>query len=163
MTDIKIRFDPQLLSGDFLFSDNDLETDDGLATAAIISLFSDQRAALDDPVPNQADDYFDRRGWWGDVVSPEVEGDEIGSKLWLLDRSKNTAEVLTQTNQYARDSLEWMIEDGVAADIEVESEPEQIGDYLAIALRVRIRKPEGDDLELNFDNEWLSTFAGDYT
>jgi phage gp46-like protein len=92
-----------------------LEADDGLETAVIISLFTDRRANADDVLPDGGDD---RRGWWGDGW-PDVDRDKIGSRLWLLSREKDMRQVVNRAREYARESLQWLIDDGVARQVEV--------------------------------------------
>jgi phage gp46-like protein len=85
--------------------------DDGLATAVLLSLFLDARAAPDDGAT-------DRRGWLGDALSP-VPGDRIGSRLWLLAREKQTDETLRRAEDYAAEALAWLVEDRLAESVEV--------------------------------------------
>ena len=163
-TDIKIRFDTDLLEGDFLFSDNDLETDNGLGTAVMISWFTDERADDDDLIPNANNnqEFIDKRGWWGDLVDPLVVNDKIGSKLWLLSRSKTVQENLTQAEEFGTKALEWMIEDGVVKEINVIAERllYQNNDYI-LALKAEITKTDGNKLNISFDPEWFATFLED--
>lgn len=76
----------------------DLQGDDGLMTAVIISLFTDARAHDDDPLPDERVGVSsDRRGWWGDCL-PDAQGEQtlesIGSRLWLLWREKDLDSVV---------------------------------------------------------------------
>jgi len=84
-----------------------LKAGQDLDTALLISLFSDGLAAADDSIP---DGTTDRRGWWGD--------DTLGSKLWLLQRAKLTADIPLRCKDYITDALQWMLDDGVVASIE---------------------------------------------
>ena len=97
---------------DWVIKDHDLASDDGLKTAIILSLFTDRRALEDDPLPDGSDD---RRGWWADAFA----GDQIGSRIWLLEREKDTREVVNRARDYAEEALQWLIEDGIAQRIEV--------------------------------------------
>lgn len=118
-TDIRINWDVDLSEGDFGLTINqgDLDTDEGIETAIIISLFTDRRADDDDILPNNNN--TDKRGWWGDQISPEVENDQIGSRLWLLERSKTENSVLIKAKIYIEESLQWLIDDGIASKINV--------------------------------------------
>lgn len=80
MSDLALIWDGR--SCDLALDGNDLQLDDSLQTSILISLFSDRRARADD-VLSGADG--DRRGWWADAY-PQIEGDQIGSRLWLLSR-----------------------------------------------------------------------------
>jgi phage gp46-like protein len=92
--------------------------DDGLQTAVILSLFTDRRAA-DDDLPTSAQPE-DRRGWWGDSFA-DVAGDQIGSRLWLLAREKQTQATLLKARDFAREALAWLVDDGVARSVSVET------------------------------------------
>lgn len=116
-----------------------------LRTAVLISLFTDRRAAVDDTLP---DNTGDRRGWWGDFA-PAVEGDQIGSRLWLLARGKRTAETIRLARDYALEALQWLVLDGVAATLDVQAEGR--GES-GIAIAVFITRPDGG--RQRFDHLW---------
>ena len=63
-----------------------LDRDPGLMTAIIISLFTDA-AATEAELVTAGLPAGTRGGWWGDTY-PEIDGDVLGSKLWLLTRAK---------------------------------------------------------------------------
>jgi len=115
----------------------DLATDGGLQTAVTMSLFTDRRAEPDDDIPDGSDD---RRGFWGDAW-PDVEGDQWGSRLWLLSREKDLARVYQLAQQYAEEALAWMIEDGVARAVRVTTERLRSG---VMGIPVEIEKPNGE-------------------
>lgn len=112
MKDIGLFLDNEVI--DIKLEDGDLAGDEGLETAILISLFTDQRIR-DDEIPQGE---ISKRGWWGDMSSP-IEGDQIGSKLWLYDREKITDTVLAQMETRCLASLQWLIDDGVATNVEV--------------------------------------------
>lgn len=91
---------------------DDLRPDDGLETSVAISVFTDRRIT-DDNLPILE---TDKRGWWGDMF-PEIPNDQIGSRLWLIEREKNTTETLRRSEEFIEKSLQWMIEDGVSNGI----------------------------------------------
>lgn len=101
--------------GDYALAGLDLQKGSDLMTAILISLFSDRQARASDDLP---DGSTNRRGWWG----TSGESVELGSRLWLLDRSKLTAEVGQQAQEYAAEGLQWMIDDGVVAGFEMSTE-----------------------------------------
>ena len=136
MIDIAIKFDPANISFDALIVGADLASETGLATAIYISLFTDRRANDDDVLPDNSND---RRGWWGDAFA-EVKGDKIGSRLWLLKRSKLTADVCRRAEDYAGESLAWLVEDGVAKSVTVTAEVQTAH---TLALEVTITRPDG--------------------
>jgi len=162
MTDIKIRWDTGLMEGDFIFEDNDLVTDDGLGTAVLISWFSDQRATDDDIIPNADSEFIDKRGWWGDLVDVTVKNDQIGSKLWLLDRSKTNEENLNKAIEYGKAALDWMKQDGIVKAVDVIGERLKYNQDYILALQAVLTKVDGNKLNVSFDPEWFATLDGDY-
>jgi phage gp46-like protein len=133
---------------DFRLTRSDLDPGRDLETAAIISLFTDRRAADDDPLP----DAGGRRGFWGDTF-PVKPGDRIGSRLWLLHREKRTPQTLARAREYAREALAWMVEDGVAEQVETLVAYDKY--RLDIMLvQVDIYRPTGKE-SLKFDYAWM--------
>ena len=114
MTDIRLVWDAATGTADLALDGADLATDDGLATAVIISLFTDRRVANDDLPPGERD----RRGFWADALNEDPE-DETGSWLWLLERVKETPDVLVKAEEYCHEALAWLVEDGVARAVAV--------------------------------------------
>ena len=161
--DIKIRWDTDLMEGDFIFEDNDFQTDDGLGTAVLISWFTDQRADDEDPIPNAQNGFIDKRGWWGDLIDAQVEGDQIGSKLWLLNRSKTDQATLNLAVEYGEAALKWMIDDGIVKEVTVTAERLKYlnNDYI-LALQADITKLDGNKANISFDPEWFATWDVDY-
>jgi len=123
---------------DLALSGADLASESGMRAAVIVSLFSDRRAERDDVLPGAPHD-TDRRGWWADAW-PEVSGDRIGSRLWLLSREKQTADVLQRARGYAEEALAWLVEDGAALAVEVDAEWVRAG---LLGLRAGIRLADG--------------------
>lgn len=113
---------------DVVVTSEDLARDAGLVSAIYVSLFSDGRAAAEDLLPGE-----DPRGWW-------AEGAErYGSRLWLLERAKATAETAERARQAASDALAWMVEERIARAVDVEAS------YLSRGLlRLTLRIHRGD-------------------
>lgn len=97
---------------DLQIANGDLTGDNGLETAVSISLFTDRRVSDEELPPLEKN----KKGWWGDMF-PEVDQDQIGSRLWLLNREKRTQETLRRAEDYAKEALKWLIDDGVASSI----------------------------------------------
>ena len=114
MSDAALQWSPEGYRADVSVDGADLAREDGLRTAVIVSLFTDARAQ-----PGDIPEGDDPRGYWGDALG---EGDRTGSRLWLLDRSKQTTDVPVRAEAYASEALQWMIEDGVADRVEVSAE-----------------------------------------
>lgn len=146
MTDAALFWDADAVAADLSLVAGDLATEDGLKTAVIVSLFTDRRARPDDQLPQ---DGADRRGWWGDVAGREAD-DEIGSRLWLLEREKQTPQVVARAREYALEALGWMVRDRVAATVEVEAEITRPG---VLGLGVIITRPDGPGRQ-RFDFVW---------
>jgi phage gp46-like protein len=128
MADIAIKTQNKVFG--LRVENGDLAKDEGLETAVLISIFTDKRIS-DDELPTGE---TSKRGWWGDVF-PNVDQDQIGSRLWLLERVKRTAETLRKSEDYIKEALNWLIEDGVAASIEVTSSYDE-NNQLVAALTV---------------------------
>jgi phage gp46-like protein len=112
MPDISLIWDVDNSRGDWQLLGPVLVTGNDLASATLISLFTDRIANPDDVIPDGTDD---PRGWWGDLG----EDKPIGSRLWLLARAKQTQETLNNAVDYAKEALEWFVDDGVAARVDV--------------------------------------------
>lgn len=121
-------------SGDFV-------TDEGLETAIMMSLFLNERASADE-VPQP----IKRGGYWG----YEVNGMQF-SKIWLVS-GRRTTEKLNQIIEYAKASLQWLVDESYATDIECEAEFITDG----ISLTVTISKVNDVIYSNNFVL-WLNT------
>jgi phage gp46-like protein len=157
MTDIAFFYSEATMTADFGLEAGELSLDAGLRSAVVISLFTDRRAEPDDRLPDGAGG--DRRGWWGDLAPPTVggvpmDGDRIGSRLWLLSREKQVQEVLNRAREYAAEALQWLIDDGIAQDVEIETSFDRPG---LLALLVTITRPPGDAVEFRFSTTWRET------
>ena len=124
---------------------SDFEADE-LAAAVLISLFSWRKSNPDDGVKAPT-----RQGWWGDTFA-EAARDRIGSRLWLLQRQKVFSTTLRRAEAYAKESLQWLIDDAVVARIEVSAERSGTDQ---IALRVTCYRPDDTQaLQARFQNVW---------
>ncbi|MDP3329426.1 phage GP46 family protein [Parvibaculum sp.] len=114
---IALEWNERFQAADLVNTGSGLARDDTLATAIIVSLFTDARARPDDILPSGESD---RRGWVGDTLSED--GDRIGSRLWLLRRAKQTEETRRRAIDYAREALAWIVKRGLARTIEVSAQ-----------------------------------------
>lgn len=121
-----------------------------LTRSVLISLFTWRRAAPDDAVDDD-----ERFGWWGDSF-PSVADDRIGSRLWLLRRVKLTRQTQLDAEFYAREALQWLIDDGHCSAIEVLSERL---DAQRLNLRTQLTLADGERLDINPDNSWQVIYA----
>lgn len=131
----------------------DLQRDDGLDTAVVISLFTDRRATADQLPAELPQD--DLRGWWGDV-RPIVAGDKTGSHLWLLAREKQTSETLSRARKYVRDALQWMIDDRVSPKVDTRVSYLRRGVML---IEADIYRPGGKLARYRYEYEWAAQAA----
>lgn len=142
MSDIAFLWDNQAAAPDIAMDGGQLAMDDGLRTAILISLFTDARAAPDDALP---EDNADRRGWWGNaypaITTPRSY--ELGSRLWLLDRAKTVEQVLAQAKSFAREALQWLLDDAIVTSIEIEAERQTYRGQEVLALGVIVTRPQG--------------------
>ena len=147
MTDLRTIFIDMDNGADLALDAFALAADDGLETAVILSLFTDERANDDDKLPIGQ---TGRRGWWADAY-PVVDGDRFGSRLWLLRASKQLQQSLNDAKAYAEEALAWLIEDGAAKAVEVETfvvRDEVMG------MIVRITRPDGSTTPIRFETLW---------
>jgi len=127
-----------VMNGPDLLSGMDLET------AIYLSLFTNRRANPEDKI-----DSDDRGGWWGDTYLSGTN-DKYGSRLWLLNRSKHTQQVLNLARAYALEAVQWLIDDGVAQAVEVDAEAVRNN---VLGISVAVVKP----------NEKVDVFRYEYT
>ncbi len=145
--DIRLVWDAPNFRGDWAMSGAVLETGHDLETAVLVSLFSWR--VVD---PDFATPYFvrDPQGWWADAYT----GDQIGSRLWLLMRAKKTNETLRRAESYCREALRWLIDDGVAAAMDVVAEWQE---RTRLAIHIIIRAPaEGETFRFSWAWDTLS-------
>lgn len=129
-------------TGDWSLSGSQLESGNDLQTAVLISIFTDRIARTDDVIP---DGTTDPRGWWADGDVP------IGSRLWLLNRAKQTTETLNRARDYISEALQWLIDDGVALYFDLTCQwiaPGQLGAWLVI------HRSDGTNTAMNFGWTW---------
>lgn len=124
MTDIRLVQNKGPLSVSLDWSlkvDGTLDETQELATAVILALGTDSLAAADDTLPGLDDD--DRRGWWGDSDAAEIWGGwPIGSRLWLLTRSKITDATVPLVELYVYEALRPFVDRRIASRVVVEAE-----------------------------------------
>lgn len=140
MSDIKTVW--KIDAGSWVSETGDLASGDDLDTAVLISLFTDQQARTDDTY-----DGDDRRGWWGDLGADY----QIGSRLWLIYRQRLSRDIAEKAKNYAREALQWMIDDLIAADVLVTY---RIIYPSTLYLYVVIEQPDGSKRSIEFDWAW---------
>lgn len=116
-----------------------------LVRAVVVSLFTWRRSNDDDALPGS-----DRMGWWGDSYAL-TPADKIGSRIWLLSRSTLGGQQVTDLRAYAIESLQWLLDDGVAAQIDVSAVRNGLD---RIDMVINITRAVGGAVSLRFDNVW---------
>lgn len=106
MSDFKTVFTDLTSGARYSINDFGIEEDRTIATAVVISLFTDKRDTS--AVPEDA------RGFWAD--------DEIGSLRWTLSREKQTPDVVNRLIRYDTDALRWLMPAGLARAVNVTAE-----------------------------------------
>jgi phage gp46-like protein len=145
MSDTSTVWNPNLQYGDWVLVGTNLQTGNDVETAVLISLFTDRLASPDDQIPDGTND---PRGWVGDLGQSVL----IGSRLWLLSRSKLTPQVAATVQSMAAEALQWMIDDSVVASFDISTEivlPKQL------SLRVIAYKQDGTKIAMDFTNAWF--------
>jgi phage gp46-like protein len=142
MSDLSLSFgcEPNQCA-DLTVSCGDLLRGNDLSTAISISLFSDRRARPDDVTPT------DPRGWWADAL----DGQQIGSRLWLLDRARDLPATYKRAEDYAKEALAWLISNGIAKKINIKAAP--LGCNV-MTLRVEVCKPDGKTFAWRYRYAW---------
>lgn len=144
--DIALAWDPLNARGDWSIEAGQLALGDDLASAILISLFSD-RVLPDDQLP--PDGTGDRRGWWADTY----RGQPLGSRLWTLERGvkSNGPALLASAKDMCLEALSWLVSDGVAARIDVTTF------WLAankLGIMIKIAKPTGTPQAFEYAWSW---------
>lgn len=155
--DALLTWDQELMGCTLSIVDNDLAMSQSLLTPVLISLFTDARAADDDPLPDPSNP--DRRGWWGDATNTAKPGDSVGSRLWLLERERSSDSVVVKAKLYIEEALQWMVDEGVASKVTVTVEKQAVpqSGTLILAYQVQVQKPAGGAETFKFEQEWRAT------
>ena len=140
MSDIATVWNVQEGAGEWQLAGQVMLSGQDLVTSMYISLFTDRLANPDDVIP---DGTLDPRGWWGDT--------RLGSRLWLLERSKQTQDVLSRARDYVLEALQWFIDDGVVARFDVTTEFTRPG---MLGIDVVAWDRAGNQLATRFDWVW---------
>jgi phage gp46-like protein len=113
--------------------------------AVEVSLYTWARAKPDDVL-----DDGQKMGWWGDSY-PSVVSDQIGSRLWLLRRHKFTDELPRLAEDYAKEALQWLLDDDVVFAFNVSA---QRRGREAVDLQVEVTLLDGMAYLFDFNDVW---------
>ena len=145
--DIMVQWDNVNTLGDWALAQGDLQTGQSLETACLVSLFTD-KLATPDFVPT--DGTSDRRGWW----AAPYQDEPLGSNLWQLERAKKTRDTLGLAQRYASDALQWLVTDGIAKSVTVDTAWALATGTTFLAIRIVIIKPDGSESRFTFGWAW---------
>jgi len=96
-----------------LDDDGQLVLDFGFETTIALSIFGERRAS-----DGEVSDPQFRRGWIGNLLA-DVPGFEQGSKSWLFKQARLNSATTSGIRNTHQDSLQWMIDDGLANTVTV--------------------------------------------
>lgn len=156
--DIALFWDGNTQTGDIRFENGDLVREPGLTSAVILSLFCDSRAGDDSGIT----DPDSRRGWWGDGLAAVQNNTGLGSNLWLLGREKVTQKTVNLAEQYILDALQWMLDDGVVAKLEVTVQRQGSVETPVLAASIKLFFSDGATQVISFADLWTQQFDSSY-
>lgn len=113
----------------------DLRAEQGLATQVLICLMTDRRVE-----PSELRDGDENRGWIGDSFDVMNGETPIGSRLWLLRRAALYPGIETKAEDYAREALQPLIDQGAVAKVDVAATPNFAANRLDLAVSLYGRK-----------------------
>lgn len=120
---------------------------DPLTRAVVISLFTGGgRSLMTTPTSR----------WDGGGIRPAVQNDRYGSRLWLLQRSKLTNQLVQTVRGYIRECLQWMIDDGVVSRIDLDIRRTGINE---LGNSITLWRRDGPVM-ISFDDLWSAITHG---
>lgn len=143
MSDLCFDFFSDDMNLDLVVKNGEIQTDKSLKSAVLVSLFTDARCEKTELPKGE----FSQRGYFGDAIFKE----ETGSKLWFLNRSKYTNDTLIKAKEYAKSSLDWIVSDGLAKDIKVDS---FFNEQKKLILNISILKNNDEFESITINNLW---------
>ncbi|MCA1455923.1 phage GP46 family protein [Bradyrhizobium sp. BRP22] len=139
-----------------LLPDGTLDDTQALATAVIVALGTNALASTDDILPDP--DSTDRCGWWGDLDAELLwNGWPIGSKLWLLRRSKidsagsRRGSTMVMVENYIRQAIQPFVDRKICTGFDVWAT--RVSEQRIDAL-VRIYRGPAREIELRYAVLW---------
>jgi phage gp46-like protein len=140
IVDIQLAYDPVNRRCDVVFNGRDFALDATPASAMVMSLFADRRAAPDDNIADAVPDWANpsslvaRRGWCGDFLS--AAGGLVGSRLWLLGRRKTSEVTRQDAARYAAEAVAWL---ETARNLTAQVAADYIAQFATPTLGIRVR------------------------
>jgi len=146
--DLKLSKDATTSLFDISLTDGDFTLVDSFDTSITVALFADARAAASEVLPAEL-----RRGWWGNQFGDDPTF-QLGSKLWLIEQARNNQDTLNSAIDFAQNSLQWLVDDDHAEDVEVTGEQTSTG----IGLTVKIARDQSR-VDTKFYDLWENSGA----
>lgn len=143
-SDIKLIQDTDSLAWDIDFENGDFALTQGLDTALYMSVLCEKRA-----LASQVSNAILRRGHFSNEFS-QVLGYEVGSLLWLYANNPNTSENRLLIQDTVTEGLQWMIDDEILQDVEVEVANQS--NIVTISVTLTNQKQEQSNYYLTFKN-----------
>lgn len=134
---------------DFDEKSKDLLLTDSLYNAVAISIGSYARNR--NLKPNSAVLDPQIGGWWADALDPLGT---LGGYLYEAYPGKISQETLVKLKDLVVESLQWMIDDGVAKSTDCEV---SVGEKDFVTISVAIKKPDGTTDDYKYELNWMAT------
>lgn len=147
MSDLALKRRPDgTFDLDYDSETRDLVLTESLEVSVIISIGSDAREKVIGTLSlTPLND-----GWWGDAVGDDFQ---LGGYVYRALQGKLAPATLVDLKQYVKDALKWMVDDGVASDVDVDV---SIDEQVAVVL-VTIAKPSAEPENYRFELPWKET------
>jgi phage gp46-like protein len=125
-----------------------------LHSSIVLCLFTDKRIPNDHPLIKLLDD-GDQRGWWGDGadVRTDLDETELGSLLWIFERSFLSEEIRRWVEAIASEALSPLIAQGAAVRIDCQAEMQPTQNRINLAVQVYGRE-NTKIYDVRFDDIW---------
>jgi len=145
MQDVLIKSDSNGIY-DIQIDGSNFASSEGFETVIPTSYFSDSRAST-----VQVQKAKDRRGWVGNILSVDIDR-ELGGLLWTLDQARITEDTLNFVKSFAQDSLQWLLDDGIARGVQITVEREGVKEIRIFTNIIAI-----DNTVLRYVTLWRNT------
>lgn len=134
-----------------------LQSRAALHTAVVIALFTDRRIPNEHPLRYLVGD-GDPRGWFGDAIDirADVGEGEMGSLLWVFERSTLTEDIRRWVEAIALEALSPLLKQGAAVRIEAEATAVFAINRCDLAIQIYGRDGKRT-YDYRFDDIWAQT------
>ncbi len=142
---IDIKLNQGTYHWDIDFSGGDIETTQGLDSAIYLSILSENRASA-----SQIKDARLRRGHFTNEFN-NIQNSEVGSLVWYYSgQVVNTESNASLIQEAITDSLSWILDQGIASDVDVSVV--RVGSGLTVSIELKSElKPENQYYNLFFN------------